>query len=568
MSNSKTIEPGFPALALRSPGPIFNIRPKSHGHHNNMNKPAIHDTDALLKRIEELERENRALRMQLSDQDTVSQAADLRNETQSRDHAERMSSASSRIEMLQVSQVSLQANEKRLRESESRARTSEKKLRQIADNLPALIAYVDADQRYRFNNKAYLAWLGRTPESLYGVHLRTAIGEQAYDRVKPFIEAVLAGQRTGHEWWADFSTGRRFLKSEYIPDWKDDGTVVGFYVLASDLTEFRKSQEALEKSDARLRLAIDAGRMAIWESETASRNIISSPELNRLFGFPADSSPTPEEIRNRYAPGQRAHLLRVAREAAARGDRYAETELEIVWPDGSHRWLLLRAELQDAKNGLPARAVGVAVDITDRKKAEEHQQLLINELNHRVKNTLTTVQSIATQSLRNAETTEEARAAMEGRLFALSRAHDVLTRENWDGAYLREVTEQAIEPFQTHGGKRFHISGPDVRLPPRIALAIAMALQELGTNAVKYGALSNATGCVAIAWTVTEHAETHRLRMVWEESGGPSVTVPKRRGFGTRLIERSLAQEMNGSVAIIYAATGVICTIDAPLSLD
>lgn len=531
-----------------------------------MNKPALQDINALLNRIEELERENHTLRSELSDQSAVSEAAHVRHQARGRAHAQAMSSATSRIETLQDSQTSLQASEKRLRDSETRARTSEKKLRQIADNLPALIAYVDADQRYRFNNKAYVSWMGRTPESLYGVQLKDAVGEQAYGRVKPFIETALAGDRTIHEWWAHFPTGLRFVRSEYIPDRRDDGSIAGFYVLASDLTETKKSQAALAKSDARLRLAVDAGRMAIWESETATGNITSSPELNRLFGFPADSSPTPDEIRSRYAPGQKAHLQEVAREALARGEYHAETELEIIWPDGSHRWLLLRAELQDIENGQPTRAVGVALDITDRKKAEAHQQLLINELNHRVKNTLTTVQSIATQSLRNAHTTEEARAAVEGRLFALSRAHDVLTRENWDGAYLREVVQQAIESFQSPGGHRFELSGPDVRLPPRIALAIAMAIQELGTNAVKYGSLSNATGSVAITWTIMDQAGAPHLRMVWTESGGPTVIVPKRRGFGTRLIERSLAQEMNGSVEIVFATTGVVCTINAPLS--
>ncbi|PVE23826.1 hypothetical protein DC522_13715 [Microvirga sp. KLBC 81] len=531
-----------------------------------MNTPEILNTDALLQRIEELERDNRELHAKLCDQSVLSHAAALRHEAQGREHAQEMSSATSRIETLQDSRASLQASERRLRESETRARVSEKKLRQIADNLPALIAYVDADQRYRFNNKAYETWFCRPAKDLFGVHLRDAIGELPYSRAKPFIEAALAGKRSGHEWWAHFPGGLRFVKSEYIPDQREDGSVAGFYVLASDLTDVKESQAALTASEARLRLAIDAGRMAIWEAHTATNTITSSPELNRLLGFPPDTSPSPEEIRSRYAPGERENLHRVAKEALARGDRYAETELEIILPDSSPRWLLLRAELLDIENGVPGRAVGVALDITDRKRAEEHQQLLINELNHRVKNTLTTVQSIVTQSLRNASTTMEARDAVEGRLFALSRAHDVLTRENWDGAYLREVIAHAVEPFQGNGGDRFEVSGNDIRLPPRIALAIAMAIQELGTNAVKYGALSNETGRVAIKWTIEDQEGAPHLRMVWEEMDGPSVVEPQRRGFGTRLIERSLAQELNGSVEITFARSGVVCTINAPLT--
>jgi len=529
-----------------------------------MNAPTDVNYD-LLRRIEELERSNQELRARLNEQNRLSQAATLLHESRGREHVEQISFATLRIDTLQDSRNSLQASESRLRESERRVRASEKKLRQITDNLPALIAYVDADQRYRFNNKAYETWLLQSPKELFGVHLREATGEQAYSRVKPFIDSVLSGRRAGHEWWAQLPGGLRYVKSEYIPDLREDGSVAGFYVLASDLTDVKQSQAALSDSEARLRLAIDAGRMAIWEVDTATNEITSSPELNRLLGLPPGVTPTTDDIRQRYAPGERTRLRRVALDALARGECYAETELHVVWPDGSHRWLLLRAEMQGVKKGVPARTIGVALDITGRKKGEEHQQLLINELNHRVKNTLTTVQSIVNQSLRNASTAEEARGAVEGRLLALSRAHDVLTRENWGGAYLREVVQQAIEPFQ-ETGNRFRISGADTRLPPRIALAIAMAIQELGTNAAKYGALSNEAGRIVIEWSVQEEQHGQRLRMLWREMDGPSVTPPKRRGFGTRLVERSLAHELNGAVSIDFAPAGVVCTINAPLA--
>jgi PAS domain S-box-containing protein len=484
------------------------------------------DRDALPNRLAELERENRELRARLHEQGSG------RIASRSSDYA------------------------------------SELQLKQIADHLPALIAYVDADQRYRFNNMAYEHWIGQTPENLYGVHLRDGVGAPAYERVRPYIEAALAGERTGHEWWAPFPSGIRYVKSEYIPDRRSDGRVAGFYVLAADLTETKRSQAALAESEARLRLAIDAGRMAVWEVGTATDTLTVSPELKRLLGLPPDATLSTEDIRARYYPGERERLRATVAEALSRGDRHVETELRVVWPDGSQHWLLLRAEMQDVKDGIPTRTLGVALDITEMKRAEEHQQLLINELNHRVKNTLATVQSIASQSLRNAGTASEARDAVEGRLFALSRAHDVLTRENWDGAYLREVIQEAIAPFQGHGHSRFDLHGQDVRLPPRIALAVAMALQELGTNAVKYGALSNQTGRIAISWSMTKQAGGMRLELAWKEKGGPPVAEPSRRGFGTRLIERSLAQELNGDVTITFAPTGVVCTIHAPLNDD
>src|SRR5215207_1583870 len=404
------------------------------------------DRDALLHRLAELERENRELRARFHEQGSGRIAG------RSSDYA------------------------------------SELQLKQIADHLPALIAYVDADQRYRFNNMAYEHWIGQTPESLYGVHLRDAVGAPTYERVRPYIEAALAGERTGHEWWAPFPSGIRYVKSEYIPDRRSDGRVAGFYVLAADLTETKRSQAALAESEARLRLAIDAGRMAVWEVGTATDTLTVSPELKRLLGLPPDATLSTEDIRARYYPGERDRLRATVAEALSHGDRHVETELRVVWPDGSQHWLLLRAEMQDVKDGIPTRTLGVALDITEMKRAEEHQQLLINELNHRVKNTLATVQSIASLSLRNADTAADARVAVEGRLFALSRAHDVLTRENWEGAHLHDIIGEVTEPYQSDRQGRMQWRGPIVHLAPRMSLALSMAIHELATNAVKYGA--------------------------------------------------------------------------------
>lgn len=217
------------------------------------------------------------------------------------------------------------------------------------------------------------------------------------------------------------------------------------------------------------------------------------------------------------------------------------------------------------EDGYLKRLWGIQRDITDRKQAEDQRTLLIHELNHRVKNTLATVQSIASQTLRNAPTMRDAKDALEGRLIALARAHDVLTRENWEGAELKEIVTQAVAPFASRGEDRLHLKGPEIRLSPRMALALAMALQELATNAVKYGALANATGEVRVSWDVVPAEPSPRLHLRWEESGGPPVEPPGRRGFGSRLIERSLSQELNGIARIEFHPAGIVCTVDAPL---
>jgi two-component sensor histidine kinase len=176
------------------------------------------------------------------------------------------------------------------------------------------------------------------------------------------------------------------------------------------------------------------------------------------------------------------------------------------------------------------------------------------------------VQSIASQTLRNAASTGQAKQVFESRLLALSRAHDVLTRENWDGASLREIVTQAVEPYRSDAESAFTTGGPEVRLSTSLALALAMALQELVTNAVKYGSLSRPGGQVRVTWDVHGDGAQSRLKLRWEERLGPPVKEPERRGFGSRLIERSLAQDPNGRVRLIFAPAGLTCEFEATAS--
>jgi two-component sensor histidine kinase/PAS domain-containing protein len=208
------------------------------------------------------------------------------------------------------------------------------------------------------------------------------------------------------------------------------------------------------------------------------------------------------------------------------------------------------------------------VDITARKDAETHLRLMVNELNHRVKNSLATVQAIAAQTLHGDAVPDHIRNALTERLIALARAHDVLTDEKWVGAGLSDIAAQAAAPHRSaEHSDRFVIEGPPVHLPPRSAIAVALALHELATNAAKYGALSVPEGRVRIDWTTAAgEAGDTRLHMTWRESGGPPVSPPRSRGFGSRLIERGLATELRGRVRIDYPPAGVICTADAVIS--
>ncbi|MBU4434687.1 MAG: sensor histidine kinase, partial [Alphaproteobacteria bacterium] len=190
-------------------------------------------------------------------------------------------------------------------------------------------------------------------------------------------------------------------------------------------------------------------------------------------------------------------------------------------------------------------------------------RLLINELNHRVKNTLATVQSMAAQTLKTEPDPAVAFQKFEARLMGLSQVHDVLTRESWHGAGLGDVAERALAPF-TEAAGRIHIDGPSVWLPPNGALTMALIFHELATNALKYGALSTAEGAVTLGWTYDAAART--LDLTWVETGGPPVREPTRRGFGSRLIERSLRGELKGAATMDYRPEGLVCAMRAILS--
>jgi PAS domain S-box-containing protein len=199
-------------------------------------------------------------------------------------------------------------------------------------------------------------------------------------------------------------------------------------------------------------------------------------------------------------------------------------------------------------------------DITARKRAEAQRDLLVRELEHRVKNTLASVQAIAGQTFRDVE--PQARQTFEARLRTLSNAHMALTAENWRGVTLRDLVLSTLAPMLLDES-RYAAAGPDLRVEPKSAVALSMAIHELCTNAIKYGALSEAAGRVEIIWRIA----AQRFRLCWQEHGGPPVVTPQRKGFGSVMIERALAAQLGGEVSIDYARGGLICTIDAPLAV-
>jgi len=223
----------------------------------------------------------------------------------------------------------------------------------------------------------------------------------------------------------------------------------------------------------------------------------------------------------------------------------------------------LRLLLTQAKLSAETLLAQAGIDAKEREAADKLQKLILEELHHRIKNTLATVGAIASQSLRNASSMRDAQHAIEGRLLALGRAHDLLLQVRWTGADLRKIVSGATEPFDNADKPRFSIDGPDVEIASGAVIAIAMTLNELCTNTTKFGALSVPNGHVDVGWVVDHTAA--RLRFTWKELGGPPVTAPTRQSFGTRLIE-TLGRQLKGDVKLAYAPEGFVYVLDVPLA--
>ena len=315
---------------------------------------------------------------------------------------------------------------------------------------------------------------------------------------------------------------------------------------------------AASMADERSRLlsVLAAAGVGYWEVNPRDRTFSLSPRARELVGLGAEEA-TGDVARPVWLDEDQISARNIAFEAALAGEADYDVEYPIA---GSGRWVHSRGSLIRSRSGRALKLAGVVNDSTDRRKAfealetsERRQKLLINELNHRVKNTLATIQSIATLTARRATSVEEFSALFEARLMALSDTHNLLTAAGWEQATLRDLLAKELRPYSPD---QFRLDGPDVLFEPPQALAMGMILHELATNAAKHGALSVAGGSVVIGWTAPD--DDGRVVLDWIECDGPRIAVaPGRVGFGSRLIATSLKGDLNGAAELDYAAGGL-----------
>ncbi|HYD88175.1 MAG TPA: PAS domain S-box protein [Vitreimonas sp.] len=435
--------------------------------------------------------------------------------------------------------------------------------------LSAAVYTTDAEGRITFYNSAASKLWGRNPElgELWCGSWRIYKPDGTplpHDECPMAMCLKQGGEVRGVEAVAERPDGSRVPFMPYpTPLHDEDGKLTGAINLLVDLSDLHQAE--IER--AKLAAIVESSDDAIV-SKTLQGVVTSwNASAERIFGYSA-SEMIGQHITKIIPPELHSEESRILSELAA-GKRIEHYETVREAKDGRRVHVSLTVSPIRNGRGEIVGASKVGRDITERKRAEEAQHLLMNELNHRVKNTLATVDAISRQTLRRAANPREFSESFGGRLRALSRANSLLTAasihgsEIAHGAEISEIIASQLS-FGDGGDNRITWRGPIVTLSGQAALHLALVLHELGTNARKYGALSTPSGKVAIEWVV-ESQEVRDLLLSWRESGGPRVTAPETRGFGTTLIEQSLKSH-GGVVTMEYAATGVACTIKLPLA--
>ena len=434
----------------------------------------------------------------------------------------------------------------------------------LLEALPTAIYVTDVDGRITYYNSAAAEFWGTRPELgtakwCGSWRLFTVDGVPLPHDECPMALTLKTGVAVrGVEAFAERPDGTRVRFLPFPTLLRDpSGRIIGAINLLMDVTELRQT----EADSRQLAAIVSSSDDAIVSKTLQGRVTFWNASATRIFGYSAD-----EMIGENITKIIPTELLDEEKHVLARlqeGDRIDHYETVRVAKDGRRVDVSLTVSPLRDKSGKVVGASKVARDISSRKEVEKSQQLLLGELSHRVKNTLATVQAIATQSLRRSREPADFLTSFTGRILSLARAHDLLSETRWDGLEIGALVRDQV--LFGAPDDRIAFAGPGVTLDPQPALHVAMILHELGTNARKYGALSVPRGKLSIGWQVVRRRKGQALRLQWTESGGPLVVEPSETGFGTRLIQESLLGH-GGDAAIKYAADGLTCELTLPLS--
>lgn len=413
-------------------------------------------------------------------------------------------------------------------------------------------------------NDAYSVFAGARHPQLLGSKVREGWAEIA-DFNDNVMKVGLSGRTLAYENQQLTLTRRGvpepvWMNLDYSPVVDESGKPAGVIAIVVETTKRVLAEQRTRQSEARFRALTNATSDIIYSLGPDWK------EMKQLYGrgFLSDTDAPAIAWQADYLFDEDRPLVQAAIDEAMRKKSVYQLEHRVRQVDGSEGWVFSRAVPIFEEAGEIVEWFGAASDITERRRNEEHLKLVVHELNHRVKNNLAMIQAIAMQTFRDASDLKEAQRRFSARMVALGRANDLLTGELWVGASLRGAISQAMEPH-CPDASRCLVEGEDVTLSPKTALSLSLAVHEMATNSLKYGAWSNDEGVVDVVWKIYERADgARRLRIVWRETGGPAVSPPQRRGFGSVLIERGLSREMGGEVKMEFLPSGLVCTVDAP----
>lgn len=456
----------------------------------------------------------------------------------------------------------------------SERKRAERALQEANERLRAILEYsphvaiqgYEPDGRVAFWNKASESLYGWTAAQMIGHGLggRAMSKEDGEDFERMVTQALESGRPAAAREWrmVDASGKTRWCLSSIFPiRFGDERSLV--VCMDVDITSRREIESALRESEGRFRQLTEAVREVFWLMDwQARRTLHLSSAFETTWGMPrSEVYADPMAWTRVIHQEDRARVIEAFERDAATG-RF-DLEYRLVRKDGSLRWIHDRAFPILNERGEVWRVAGVAEDITDRKMAEHRQSLLMQELDHRVKNNLAAALSLADMTARHSETLEEFQEVFTGRLAALARMHALLAVTRWHGVRMGELVRRTLEPFLGRGGGNITIDGPDGLLSSQVASPMCMALHELTTNAAKHGALGAPDGSVEVRWEMEGPIEAPRkVWLWWTERGGPPVSPPAQNGFGTTLIKGAIEYQLDGRVEMRYEPEGFSCVIE------
>lgn len=469
-----------------------------------------------------------------------------------------------------VAQQKLEAEIETRRDTERLLAGEQELFQRIVDIIPVMITMYDADKKLLLVNREF--------ERLTGWSTEKARAEPVFELCypDPDYRAEVAQFMKRCEGWMDISLVTRdgeTLQTSWSNVRLSDDRQIG---IGLDLTDRKAAEDALE--DSRRELALERAFLeAVIETAPVGISVARDPqgkppiinrEARRMMGVDrlGGGLERYRDLPLRHLDGRRYAQDELATiRALERGEETTGREVIFDTSSGERRWIVNGRPLHDGTGKIVA-AITSFLDIEDRRRAEEARQLLVDELNHRVKNTLAVVQSIAVQSFRDLSDPQQAQSKFQARLRALAAAHDLLTRENWSSAMLSEVLVTGLQACGVTGGEggqtKLHID-TDERLTPKTAVSLSMALHELATNAIKHGALAVPEGQLQVR-CATSPEQPDCIRIDWFEADGPAVSRERQSGFGMRLVKSTVERELGGKLQISFGADGVNCEIDLP----